>query len=129
MINDNVLFGFGFGLLRFLKFFIELVNAAISSDETLLTSVEWVAIRAGINFDFFQSGSGLECCATADAGDGALMILWLDVFLHILYSFRRTVIAAQRDTRNIIRKTLKGCNLKMRKKLPYRLVGSLRLEQ
>lgn len=36
------------------KFLVELVDAAIGSDETLLTSVEGVAIRASINLDVFH---------------------------------------------------------------------------
>ena len=87
-------FGFdvGFGSFGFGKFFVELVDPAVRLNGALLASVERVAIRASINLDFFQGRSGLEGGSAADAGHGALVVLRMDVFLHVLYSFRLAAI-------------------------------------
>ena len=61
---------------------IEAIDAAVVGDEALLTGVERVAIRAGINLDFFKGGSGFEGRAAGHAGHGAFVISGVDVFLH-----------------------------------------------
>src|SRR5574344_2604284 len=101
---------FGFDSLGFFKFFVELVNAAVRLNEALLARVERVAVRAGIDLDFFHGRASLEGGSAADAGHGALVVLRMDVFLHVLYSFRLAGYAAKRVTVVILRATLRGCN-------------------
>ncbi len=43
-------------LAGFFKFLVELVDTAIGRNCSLFASVEWVAVRASFNFDFFAHG-------------------------------------------------------------------------
>jgi hypothetical protein len=54
LISSGLLLVFGLGGFGFGKLLVELVNAAIRLDKSLLASVERVAIRASINLDFFH---------------------------------------------------------------------------
>ena len=83
----NLFLGLGFG-----KFLVELVDTAVSGNEALLASVEWVAIAAGIDFDVSKGRSGLEGAAAGGAGHDRVVISWVDIFLHFLNSFRRAII-------------------------------------
>ncbi len=40
-------------LAGFFKFLVELVDTAVGGNCSLFASVEWVAVGAGFNFDFF----------------------------------------------------------------------------
>ena len=74
-------------VLSFGKFLVETIDAAVGLDETLLASVERVAIAAGINLDFFEGAASFEGSSTGNAGDSAFLVIWMDVVLH-KYSFR-----------------------------------------
>ena len=50
----------------------------------MLAGIEGVAVAAGIDFDFIQSGSGFEGGSARSAGDGALLVSRMDVFFHFL---------------------------------------------
>ena len=77
-------------VLGFGELLVEAIDASVGLDETLLTGVERMAIRAGIDFDFIKGRTGFEGRAASRASDFAVMVLRMDVFLHIPYSFRRT---------------------------------------
>lgn len=81
-------FRFGFGSFGFGKFLVEFVDAAVRLDEALFAGVERMAIRAGINLDFFHGRTSFEGGSAADAGHGALVVLRMDSLFHVLYSFR-----------------------------------------
>lgn len=81
------------------KLLVEAVNAAIVRSSTLFASIERMAIRAGFNLDFFESRTSFEGVAAANASNGALVVLGMDVFLHFLYSFRLVKFITKRDTR------------------------------
>ena len=83
----NLFLGLSFG-----KFLVELVDTAVSGNEALLASVEWVAIAAGIDFDVSKGRSGLEGAAAGGAGHDRVVISWVDIFFHFLNSFRRAII-------------------------------------
>lgn len=69
-------------VLGFRELLVEAIDTTVGLDETLLAGVERVAIRAGINLDFFEGRSGLEGRAAGHAGHGAFVISGVDVFLH-----------------------------------------------
>lgn len=77
-------------VLGFGELLVEAIDAAIGLDEPLLARVEGVAVRAGVDLDFLGGGTGFEGGSAGGAGDFATMIVRMDVFLHVLYSFRRT---------------------------------------
>ena len=67
------------------KFLVELVDTAVDSSASLFASVVWVAICTSFNLELgSKSGSGCEGSSAADAGNLALVVLWVDVFLHFL---------------------------------------------
>lgn len=80
------------------KLLVELVDTAISSDITLLTSVERVAVGASFDLDLLEDGSGFEGIAARDASHRALVVFRMDVFLHFIYSFRLVDITTKRVT-------------------------------
>ena len=80
------------------KFLVELVDTAVDGSASLFASVEWVAVCAGFDLKLgSKGGSGGEGGSAADAGDLALVVLWVDVFLHFLYSFRLGTYFCQRE--------------------------------
>lgn len=89
-------------LLRFLSSFgsgellVEAVDAAIAHDDALVARIEGVALGAGIDFDFLQRRAGLEGASAGRAGNDAVMVLRMDVFLHCYTPFAVRPIAAQR---------------------------------
>lgn len=99
VINDfrDLFFRLGFG-----KTFVEFVDTAIGCRSALFAGVERMAIRASFNFDFLQGRTGFEGVPTANAGDGAFVVLGMDVFFHFLYSFRLAKSIAKRDTGDIL---------------------------
>ena len=50
-----------------------------------------MAVRAGIDFDFLKGRAGLEGGTAGGAGNDALVVFRMDVFLHVFYSFRRAI--------------------------------------
>lgn len=84
---------FGFGELL-----VESVDTAVDGSASLFAGVEWVAICTGFNLELgSKSGSGGEGGSAADAGNLALVVLWVDVFLHFFYSFRLGTYFCQRE--------------------------------
>ena len=83
-------------LVGFFKFLVELVDTAIRRNASLFASVEWVAVRAGFNFDFVSHrGATFKSSTAADASDLAMMVGWMDSLFHFQYSFR---LATQNDS-------------------------------
>lgn len=76
------IFGLFAVVLGFRELLVEAIDTTVGLNEALLTGVERVAIRAGINLDFFKGGSGFEGRAAGHAGHGAFVISGVDVFLH-----------------------------------------------
>lgn len=76
------IFGLFAVVLGFRELLVEAIDTTIGLDETLLAGIERVAIRAGINLDFFEGRSGFEGRAAGHAGHGAFVISGVDVFLH-----------------------------------------------
>lgn len=83
----------GFG-----QFLVEFGNTAVLLNETLLAGIEWVAVAAGINLDFLQSRTGFECGSARSADNGALLVIWMDVFFHFNTPFALRHTAAKRVT-------------------------------
>ena len=65
------------------KLLVELIDLTLQAGCLLLTSVEWVASRANLDVDLRLCGASYEC-VTAVAGNGSLIILWMDSFLHLV---------------------------------------------
>lgn len=78
----NLFLRLGFG-----KTFVEFVDASVSGSGTLLASVERMAIRASFDFDFLQGRTSFEGVPTANAGNGAFVVLGVDVFFHFFTPF------------------------------------------
>ena len=90
---------FGFGELL-----VESVDTAVDGSASLFAGVEWVAICAGFNLELgSKSGSGGEGGSAADAGNLALVVLWVDVFLHFLTPFALAFTFAKESSGLIIR--------------------------
>ena len=79
MCNPRLL-ALGFGELL-----VEAIDTAVAGDETLLASVERMAVGAGIDLDFFEGRAGLERGAAGSANDDALLVLGVDAFFHCYY--------------------------------------------
>ena len=90
---------FGFGELL-----VESVDTAVDGSASLFAGVEWVAICTGFNLELgSKSGSGGEGGSAADAGNLALVVLWVDVFLHFFTPFALALTFAKESSRLIIR--------------------------
>lgn len=89
---------FGSLFAGFGQFLVEFGDAAILLDEALLAGIERVAVAAGIDFDFLQSGSGFEGGSARSAGDGALLVGRVDIFFHFFTPFALRQSIAKRVT-------------------------------
>lgn len=84
-------------VLGFGELLVEAVNAAIGLDEPLLASVEGVAIRASIDFDFVDGRAGLEGGSAGGASDLAAMVVRMDFFLHFPLLLSPYALLAHRE--------------------------------
>ena len=71
---------------------LETIDTAAGVNQLLLAGVERVALGADFNAQLLLGGTGDES-VTADAGDGNLLILRMDAFLHDFHLFYRNTIA------------------------------------
>ena len=69
-------------LLDFRKLLVEFVDTSVGGHEALLTGVEGMAVAAGIDLDVAKSGTSFEGGSAGGAGDNAVVIGWMDFFLH-----------------------------------------------
>ena len=73
---------FALVLLKFGQLPVEAVDPSVSPDGTLLAGVEGVAVRAGVDLDLFQGGTGLEGASAARASHHTVVISGVDSFFH-----------------------------------------------
>lgn len=67
------------------NFPVEAIDTTVLLDETLFAGVEGVAVGAGVNLDFAEDGASHEGGAAGGAGDYALAVIGVNVFLHFIY--------------------------------------------
>ena len=67
-------------------FLIELINTSAGSSSFLLAGVEWMAFWTDFYVDIFLCWTGYKCVA-AVAGNGCLIVLWMDSFSHDFHLF------------------------------------------
>jgi hypothetical protein len=61
---------------------VEFVDPSGCGDKLLLSGIERMAIRAGVNLDFFGSRTGFERISAGTAGDSYLIIFRVDILFH-----------------------------------------------
>ena len=85
---------------------IEAIDTSVLGNETLLAGVEGVAIAAGVDLDFGKGGAGLEGGTAGGAGNGGLVVLWMDSVFHLFISFRRMAIRHTESVNTILESRL-----------------------
>jgi len=99
---------FALVLLKFGQLPVEAVDPSVSPDGTLLAGVEGVAVRAGVNLDLFQGGTGLEGASAARASHHTVVISGVDSFFHCFAPFAVLLVSTE-STPCTILETLTGC--------------------
>ena len=88
-----------------LESLLESVNTSAGINELLLTGEERVALGANFYLDILLCGTGLDD-VSAVAGNGSLLILGMDTFLHFSSSFRNIlsvlIEAHQSNVRTVV---------------------------
>ena len=67
-------------------FLIELLNTSTSLVSLLLSSIEWMTLRTDFYVDLRLCRTCNECVSTV-AGNGCLIIIWMDSFSHDFHLF------------------------------------------
>ena len=65
---------------------VELLNTSTSLVSFLLSSIEWMALRANFYVDFWLCRSCNKCVSTV-ACNSCLIIIWMDSFSHDFHLF------------------------------------------